>query len=106
MNRVWPDRSCAGAEPAPAKAGVVQVAVGNACQPFEAGLSMHLERPLAQLAGGGAGERAVQRIHLGQQADVFRGVVPPEGNGRRMAPVFDLPAVHELGNAARNRSAG
>ena len=55
MIRVWPGRSGAGAEPAPAKAGVVQVAVGNARQPLKAAIPMHFERPLTQLARGGAG---------------------------------------------------
>lgn len=87
-------------------AQVVQVAVGNACQPLEASLAMHRERPLTEFARGGAGEGAMQGIHLRQQADVLCRIAPHERHGRRMASVLDLPALRELGNATRHLRAG
>lgn len=65
------------------------MAVGTPRQPLEAGIPMHLERPLAQFARGGAGECAVQGIHLRQQADVLFRVAPHERHGGRTASIPD-----------------
>ncbi len=50
--------------------------------------------------------RAVQRIHLGQQADVFCRIAPRKRHDRRPAPVLDVPAVGELRNAAGDLRTG
>lgn len=70
---------------------------------------MHLVRPLAQLAGRGAGERAMQGIRLGQQADVFKEVAPRKRRGRRSPTIIDSTVIGELLNTAchlRTREAG
>ena len=52
---------------------VVQVAVGDGGQAFEAGVTEAVEGAGAELAGGRAGERAVERVEFGEPPDVGGG---------------------------------
>lgn len=67
---------------------------------------MDLERPLAQFAGRGAGDRAMQGIHLGQRADVVRCVAPRERYGRCSSPIFDSAGIGVLLNTACDLGTG
>ncbi len=89
-------------------AQVVQVAVGNTCQPLEAGIPVYLERPLTQLAGGGAGECAMHGVHARQQTDVLYRIAPHKWHGRRAASILDAhtPFCCELLDAARHLRTG
>ena len=69
---------------------VVQVAVGDAGQALEAGVAEQMKGARAEGARGRAGQRAVQRIGLGQQPDVGAGVAAGERPPRSAAAVADL----------------
>jgi len=82
------------------------MAVGEAGQPLVAGVAEHLVHALAQLARGRSRERAVQRIHLGQQANVLRRVAPRKGLHRCPAAVLDDTRAAELGDGAGHLGSG
>lgn len=87
-------------------AQIVQRAVGEAGQPFVAGRRQRPGNALAQLAGGRSRERPVQRIHLGQEANILRRAVPRKGLGRGAAAVFDDIRAAELGEGAGHLGSG
>ena len=68
---------------------VVQVAVGDGCQAFEAAVAEEVQGAGAQLARGRAGERAVERVDLGEQPDVGVDVAARERLPRSAATVGD-----------------
>ena len=85
---------------------VVQMSVGDPRQPLEPDIAMHLERPFAQLARGGARQGAVQRIDLGQQPNIFCRIAPGKGCRRSAAPIGDVTADQKLRDAACHLGAG
>ena len=68
---------------------VVQVPVGDGGQPFEATVAEEMEGAGAQLVRGRTGQRAVQRVDLGQQSDVGAGIAARERAARGTAAVAD-----------------
>jgi hypothetical protein len=69
-----------------ALAQVVEVAVGQRCQPLELSLAVDLELSLENMPRGRAAEPLVRLIDCSQQLDVRRGIValvarPPGGLG-------------------------
>ena len=69
---------------------VVQMAVGDAGQAFEAAVAEQMESAGAELARGRTGQRAVEHVELGQQPDVGVGVAARERSARGVAAVGDL----------------
>lgn len=80
--------------------------IGERGQPLETCVTEHRVHPLTPLARRRAGERAVQRIHLGEQTDILRRVAPCKGSGRRPAAVFDDAITAELGDGAGDLGTG
>ena len=70
----------------------------NACQPLEARITEHLVRALHQLLGGGAGQDAVQDIHLGQQSHVRGGETTGKAVLGRSVSFRQLPVPHQPGH--------
>ena len=65
-------------------------AVGDGGQAFEAGVTEAVEGAGAELAGGRAGERAVERVEFGEPPDVGGGVAAGERLPGGAATVDDL----------------
>ena len=66
------------------------MAIGDGGQPLEAAVAEQMPGAGAELAGGGAGERAVERVELGKQSDVGVDVAARERLARSSAAVSDL----------------
>ena len=69
---------------------VIQVAVGDGGQTLEAAVAEAVEGAGAELARSRAGQRAVERIELGEQPDVGFGVAARERLPGGAAAVGDL----------------
>jgi hypothetical protein len=83
------------------------MAVGDAGQALlVTPIAKHVVGAFTELAGGGAGQGAVQGIDLGQQAHVSRRVATGERFGWAAAPVADLAGAAELGDEPGHLWAG
>lgn len=90
-------------------AQVVEMAVGDTGQTYEAGIAEHRIGAPTELAGRGAGKGVMQGIDLGQKSDILAGVAAWERPGWGPPPVPDPPIVVKLGDQAghlRPRQAG